>query len=106
MDSNTKAVFEARAKIVKSLAHPTRLFIVDQLRNGRKCVGEMTDLIGADTSTVSKHLLILKDAGIVSDEKQGLYVYYNLKCDCIFNFFQCVESVMKSNLQEQISFMK
>ncbi len=103
MDKNTQLFFEARAKIIKSLAHPTRLFIVDQLKHGRKCVRELTDLIDADMSTVSKHLSLLKEAGIIQDEKQGLNVYYHLQCDCMFDFFRCVESVLRRNLEKQKS---
>jgi ArsR family transcriptional regulator len=54
-------------------------------------------MIGADISTVSKHLSVLKQAGILSDEKRGLQVWYTLKVPCILNFFGCVEDVLKSN---------
>jgi len=63
MDPQTQARFQARAKVLKALAHPTRLFIVDELgRNGPRCVCELTDLVGADMSTVSKHLALLKQS--------------------------------------------
>ena len=106
MDTKTKAVFEARAAVVKAMAHPTRLFIVDQLTKEERCVAELTEMIGADMSTVSKHLNVLKSAGIVSDEKRGSQVYYRLKVPCILNFFNCVESVLKNNAQRQLSLIK
>jgi len=59
MSPKTKARCEARARIIKALSHPTRLFIVDQLQAGKRCVCELTKLIGADTSTVSRHLAVL-----------------------------------------------
>ncbi|RKX26898.1 MAG: ArsR family transcriptional regulator [Candidatus Zixiibacteriota bacterium] len=98
----TRQKFEARARIIKAMGHPTRLFIVDQLSQGEQCVRELTDLIGADTSTVSKHLSILKDAGIISDEKRGLQVYYSLRLPCVLSFFGCVESVLQSNIEQQL----
>ena len=102
MDDITRARFEARAKIMKSLAHPTRLFIVDELaRNGPRCVRDLTDMIGADMSTVSKHLALLKDAGIVEDRKRGLLVYYRLRAPCIGDFFDCVEMVSRNNAEAQ-----
>ncbi len=102
MDAAAQARFEARAKILKALAHPTRLFIVDELaHSGPKCVCELTALIGADMSTVSKHLAILKGAGIVHDEKRGSMVYYDLRVRCVMSFFECVESVMKCNATHQ-----
>jgi len=102
MDAKTKARYEARAKILKAVAHPTRLFIVDELSQQEKCVCELTEMIGADISTVSKHLSILKSAGIVKDEKRGTQVYYSLKVKCVLNFLSCVESVMKSSVKEQL----
>lgn len=99
MDSKTQAKFDARAKVVKALAHPTRLFIVDELsRRGERCVCELTEMIGADISTVSKHLSLLKAAGIVADEKRGNMVYYRLGIPCVVQFFDCIESVLKGNV--------
>ena len=79
MHEQTKAKFELRAQIVKAMAHPTRLFIVDELSRQERCVCELTEMIGADTSTVSKHLTILKSAGLVKDDKRGTSVYYQLR---------------------------
>ena len=90
MDKKTKALFEARASIVKAMAHPSRLFIVDQLARKERCVAELTSMIGADMSTVSRHLNILKGVGIIQDEKRGTQVYYQLKMPCILSFFGCV----------------
>ena len=90
MDSKTKELFKTRAKILKVLSHPTRLFIVNELAKKERCVNELTDMIGADVSTVSKHLSLLKSAGIVVDEKRGLQVYYKLRCPCVLNFFDCI----------------
>ena len=98
-----KVEYELRARIIKAMAHPTRLFIVDELSRGEQCVCELTEMIGADTSTVSKHLSILKNAGIVADDKRGLQVFYRLKVPCVLNFFKCVESVIAENIKEQMS---
>ncbi len=96
------ARYEARARIVKALSHPTRLFIVDELaRSGPRCVCELTDMVGADMSTVSKHLAVLKSAGLLQDSKRGSQVYYQLRVGCIVNFFACVESVLQANIHEQ-----
>lgn len=97
MDKRTKEQFEIRAHIIKALAHPTRLFIVDELSRGERCVCELTDMIGADVSTVSKHLSVLKRAGILEDDKRGLQVWYRLRVPCILNFFGCVEDVLQAN---------
>lgn len=99
MKERDRLRYEARAKILKALAHPSRLFIIDQLAKQEHCVCELTEMVGADMSTVSKHLSVLKDAGLVRDEKRGLLVYYSLRVPCILNLFGCIEGVLKSNAQ-------
>ena len=74
VDAKTQAKYDARAKIVKAMAHPTRLFIVDELsRRGERCVCDLTEMIGADISTVSKHLSLLKAAGIVEMRSEEIW---------------------------------
>ena len=97
MESKTRQKYEARAQIIKAMSHPTRLFMVDELAKGERCVCELRDMIGADISTVSKHLSVLKHAGIVEDEKRGLQVWYSLRVPCILEFFGCVEGVLRAN---------
>ena len=106
MNSYNTKLYEARADIIKSLAHPSRLFMVDTLNTGPRTVGELTEMIGADTSTVSKHLSVLKNAGIVEDEKKGTTVFYSLKCPCILEFIGCVEEVIESNTKAQLEILK
>jgi ArsR family transcriptional regulator len=102
MDAATQARMEARARILKALAHPTRLFMVDQLAQQERCVAELTAMVGADMSTISKHLSQLKAVGLLEDEKRGTQVFYRLARPCVLNFFSCLEAVMQENLQQQI----
>ena len=102
MDAKTQARFEARARVVKAMAHPTRLFMIDELSRGERCVCELTEMVGADISTVSKHLSLLKNAGIVRDEKRGSQVFYSLRVPCVLNFFSCVESVLETMAKDQM----
>jgi len=106
MDRKQRARYEARARIIKALAHPTRLFLVEELSRSKKCVCELTEMVGADVSTVSKHLTILKTAGLVLDEKEGSKVFYKLRTPCVLSFFKCVESVMSSIAKEHLSLLK
>jgi DNA-binding transcriptional ArsR family regulator len=92
-----------QAVIIKALAHPSRLCIVQELQNGERCVRDCRELIGADMSTVSRHLAILRNAGIVRDEKRGNQVYYSLTCDCVAHFVRCIETIMDKSAQEQLS---
>ena len=88
-------LFEARAGILKALAHPTRLYLVDVLSRGERCVRDLTKMVGDDMSTVSKHLSVLKSAGIVRDEKRGAEVFYSLRMGCVMGFFGCIEAVLR-----------
>lgn len=106
MNPQNQARYEARARIIKSMAHPTRLFIVDELSRGKRCVCELTGMVGADVSTVSRHLAILRNAGVVQDEKRGAQVFYSLRCPCVLNFFTCVESVIMTTAKEQLEIAK
>jgi DNA-binding transcriptional ArsR family regulator len=101
MDRKLWSLFEARANIIKALSHPARLFIVEELQKDERCVCELTDMLDFDTSTISKHLSILKNAGIVGDRRDGTKSIYYLKVPCILGFFGCIEEVMESNLKQQ-----
>ena len=103
MKADERKFFEAKAAVLKALAHPTRLWMVEQLESGEKCVCEFVEHIDADFSTVSKHLTVLKQAGIVQDEKRGKQVYYTLKVPCVLNFMHCVEAVLATRAQEHLS---
>ena len=95
MNQDIRDEFEDRARVLKALAHSTRLFIVDELSGGERCVRELTEKIGADMSTVSKHLSVLKAVGIVRAEKRGSEVYYSLRMGCVLDFFDCIEAVIR-----------
>jgi ArsR family transcriptional regulator len=105
MEKAEISLFEAQAQIMKALSHPTRLFIVHELAKAEKSVGELTGMVGADTSTISKHLSIMKNAGIVGFEKRGTSIYYFLKMKCAMNFFTCVNEVLKKKVEAQMAFV-
>ena len=103
MDKKTRSRYEARAKILKAMAHPSRLLIIDTLADGERCVCDLTEIVGSDKSTVSKHLSVLKSAGLVSDEKRGLQVFYTLRVPCATSLFSCIEGVVKSNAEAHLA---
>ena len=96
MEPRTRTHYQRRALVMKALAHPTRLFLVDRLAERETCVCELTALVGADVSTVSRHLSVLKNAGIVADEKRGNQVFYSLRVRCVLNWYGCVEGVLEA----------
>jgi len=106
MDRRTQARFQARAQVFKALGHPTRLFMVDELSRGERCVCDLTEMVGADMSTVSKHLAVLRNAGIVRDEKRGSQVFYSLQLPCVVGFFECVETVIREQARQQAAVLQ
>ena len=93
--------YEARATVAKALGHSTRLLMLEALAEKDMCVCELTKLVKADQSTVSKHLAVLKHAGIVDVRKDGAKTFYGMKIHCLEGFWKCVESVLKQNLKDQ-----
>jgi ArsR family transcriptional regulator len=90
-----RSPFTKQAKMLKALAHESRLMIVDRLSRGECSVGVLRDLVGGDLSTVSKHLALLRAHGIVEDRREGTTVYYRLLTPCVCNFFTCATQVLK-----------
>ena len=88
-----KIKIENRSKVFKALGHPSRLLIVEELSRGERCVCQLVELVDADFSTVSKHLTVLKKAGIIEDRKDGKMVIYRLKVPCILRFIDCIDAV-------------
>jgi len=86
-------LLERRTQVMKALAHPSRLLMVGALSAGEQCVCDLQALVGADMSTVSKHLSLLKSSGIVLSEKRGQQVWYRLRVPCLLSFFSCVDAV-------------
>jgi len=104
MKAKERAKYEARAKIMKALAHPARLLIVDELtKHGERCVCDLTELVGTDMSTVSRHLGQLRDAGIIEDDKRGQMVFYRLRVKCLTSLFNCIESVVQCNVNYHLN---
>ncbi|MBN2444448.1 MAG: winged helix-turn-helix transcriptional regulator [Spirochaetales bacterium] len=106
MTENERTRSIARAKILKALAHPSRIFIVEKIKDKPYCVRELAEMIGIDQSTTSKHLSILKNAGIIADKKEGTTVYYSLRCGCIMDFIGCIENVIRMNMERDYQFLK
>ena len=82
-----------RAEIIKALAHPSRVLIAESLLGGERCVCELREIVGGDLSTISKHLTLMRHAGVLISEKRGLNIYYQLACPCFADFFRCVDLI-------------
>ena len=94
-DPASDELFRRQAQVLKALANASRLKIVDRLGRGACSVGELTDLVGTDRTTVSKHLAVLRAHGIVRDRREGNAVYYTLLTPCVTGFFSCATQVLE-----------
>jgi len=82
-----------RAMVFKALGHPARLAVVDRLARGECCVCELlrgTPFRNLSGATVSQHLLVLKSAGVIADEKRGKKIFYHLRMPCVAGISLCV----------------
>ena len=76
--------------------------MVDELSRRDRCVCELAELTKLDMSTMSRHLTVLRHAGVVDSEKHGTQIIYRLRCKCVLSFFNCVDSVLRANAQAQM----
>jgi len=91
-----------RAAIVKAMAHPTRLLVMDVLTGGEKCVNDLTLIAGCDVTTLSKHLALMRRAGLLQCDKRGVSVFYRIACPCFLEFFRCIDLIkMNQSLQQR-----
>ena len=87
-----KVVPRREAAVFKALGHPARLQVVTELAEGERCVCDLVELTGLGWSTVSRHLSVLKSAGVIEDDKRGLQVFYRLKLPCVARFTACLHA--------------
>jgi len=91
--------YEARADVMKALAHPSRLIMLDALAEGEKCVCELQELVGSTMPTVSRHLAQMKNAGIIEGRRDGNQIYYRLLVPCVLSVFPCIDRVLQSEAE-------
>jgi DNA-binding transcriptional ArsR family regulator len=101
MPKSSKVISKKRATVIKALAHPSRLLIAEALMDGEMCVCDLKDLVGADMSTVSKHLSLMREAGVLISEKRGLNIYYQLACECLGDFLRCVDQIAPAKTKKK-----
>ena len=83
--------YEKQANIFKALGHPTRLLLAHKLKQGQMCVCELNEFVDIEQPTLSRHLKILKDSGVLKSHKKGMQVYYSLRVPCLFdNILECI----------------
>jgi DNA-binding transcriptional ArsR family regulator len=98
-------ILEGQASILKALGQPTRLQILELLKDGERCVCEIFPAISQEQANVSKHLSILKQVGILESRKEGLRILYRIKTPEILNLLSGVSKLLKAQAQEQHKLM-
>lgn len=85
---------DLKAKLFRGFADPTRLAILELLRDGDLCVGDIVDATGASQSNVSNHLACLRDCGLVTSERQGRHIYYRTSDERVDALLRLAEELL------------
>ena len=102
-DKNT--ILDQKVAILKGIAHPVRLAVVEALAVYDMCVCDIAEMFHFDRTTISKHLALMKNLGILEDRKEGLKVYYSLRIRCLPSMLSCIEKVVEGNDPERLFVM-
>jgi DNA-binding transcriptional ArsR family regulator len=100
---NIDRSIEYKAKILRALADPVRLKIIDFLKGGEQCVCKIQPAVGKRQSTVSKHLSILYDSGILDRRVEGKWTYYRIKNPRIFSLLQELDGIVLDSASDLIA---
>ncbi len=92
---------KARARVMKALAGPVRLKIVDELSRGERCICELQRMFPMNKSTLSRHVAELKNVGIVGERREGVRCYLRLQTPRILNVFDCAMAVIRAEAKRQ-----
>ena len=98
MLSSDKRIFQLHAEICKTLSNPIRLEVLNLLRNGKKSVTELAVFTGVRQATVSQHLAVLRQRGVVSTRREGLNDYYEVANPKITKACDLMREVMFENI--------
>ena len=91
---------EKKAEILKAIAQPTRLKILELLKDGERCVCDIYTALGHEQPTISKHLSFMKRAGILSCRKEGLRITYWIKAPEVLEIIRHAEAILKREVEE------
>jgi len=95
-----RRVYELHAELCKTLSNPTRLEVLNILREGEKSVSELTSLTGVHQANISQHLAVLRQSGIVKTRKDGANIYYKIANPKIIKACDIIREVLFEHLIE------
>ena len=99
-------VLELKAEVLKALAQPTRLKILECLREGEKCICEIVPAINGEQSNISRHISLLQKSHLISTRKDGVRLMVRVRDSRIFEILDQVGAILKSRINEQTKLMK
>ncbi len=99
-------VLELKAEILKALAQPTRLKILELIRNGEKCICEIVPALNGEQSNISRHISLMQKNNLVITRKEGVRVMVKVKDTKIFDILDKVSAILKSQVSEQSKLIK
>lgn len=91
--------YKIQADFIRALAHPARLQILELLKKGEQNVGSIVKALGIQQSSLSRHLTILKDSGILKARQQGLLIYYDIEDHDIFKVLKPIRNLLCKRLK-------
>ena len=97
---------KARAKVMKALASPARLKIVDELSRGERCICELQPLFPMNKSTLSRHVAALRNVGIIGERRDGVRIYLRLLTPCVLNIFDCAMGVIRAEAKRHAKLLE
>ena len=93
-------ILELKADILKVLAQPTRLKILELLRNGERCICEIVPAINGEQSNISRHISLMQKSHLVTTRKDGVKVMVKVRDPKIFEILDSVSLLLKKQIQE------
>lgn len=101
-----KQIYELHAEVCQSLGNATRIEIVDTLRDGEMSAGELASKMGIAKANLAQHLAILKQRGIVTARREGVYIYYRIANPKVVKACDLMREVLFEQLAESEKLMK
>lgn len=92
--------YKIKADFLKALAHPLRLQVVEFLKNGEKNVSSIIKALGVPQSSLSRHLTILREAGVLKSRQEGTVIYYNIDDHDIFHVLRPIAEMLRKKLRK------
>ena len=99
MKADAMQLYAMKANVLKAVAHPLRLAIVEYLGKRERCVCEIAEHVGSGRSNISRHLALMMRSGVLVNRKEGLRVYYRLRTPCVLEFLGCVDGVIREQVR-------